>query len=142
LRRSPHRRDHRVAHLRGEPDLRPGHRERHPGRRLQDGHGDAPHAELLLLLIGGETWLAHLRQVPHQCVGVGDRVLSLRRQTFPGENVPRSASGSWAASALPTAVQCTCTRRPTSVNIRMACFDGACARYTTRSPSSIAMFAV
>ena len=38
-----------------------------------------------------------------------------------------SDSGSWARIALPTAVQCGSTRRPTSVNMRIECRDGAWA---------------
>lgn len=53
-----------------------------------------------------------------------------------------SSGGTPASSALPTPVECGSTRRPTSVNMRIECFDGTCATYTISSPSSRAMFAV
>ena len=46
------------------------------------------------------------------------------------------------SSALPTPVQCRCTRRPTSVNIRIAYGDGTWATYTALSLSKTAMLAL
>lgn len=85
---------------------------------------------------------AHLLQRGEEALGGGDGLLRGRRHARTAQQRPHLLRGNPASSALPTPVECGSTRRPTSVNMRIECFDGTCATYTISSPSSRAMFAV
>ena len=110
-----------VAH----PRSRAGDRHREADGRAGDGDGDAADADLLLALVHGVAAVAHAAELGEQLVGVGHGVRGVARQAGAGQQGPHVVvAARSASSALPTAVQCGRTRRPTSVNIRIECRPG------------------
>ncbi len=97
--------------MRAQAPDRPGDRDRAGARGTGDGRRDAAHADLLLPVVHDVAVLVEaLGELDDEPTRLG----ALR--------------GIADSSALPTPVECSGTRRPTSVNIRIGWGEGTCAR--------------